>query len=116
MGLAMVRKNVEVYGGTLNLESSEGKGSIFRFTWPKQQQMRREDSDEHLPRRRTAGLNILLVEDDDGDAKALERAFRKSKIANPILRAVDGIEALEMLRGTQRQRRSPRLPICCSST
>jgi signal transduction histidine kinase len=37
MGLAMVRKYVEVFGGTLNLESSEGKGSIFSFTWPKQQ-------------------------------------------------------------------------------
>jgi signal transduction histidine kinase len=39
MGLAMVRKNVEVFGGTLNLESFEGKGSIFRFTWPKQQKL-----------------------------------------------------------------------------
>jgi signal transduction histidine kinase len=37
MGLAMVRKNVEVFGGTVNLESSEGNGSTFRFTWPKQQ-------------------------------------------------------------------------------
>jgi len=44
-------------------------------------------------------LNILLVEDDDGDAKAVERAFRNSAIANPILRAIDGIEALEMIRG-----------------
>ncbi len=40
MGLAMARKNIEVYGGTMNLESSEGKGSLFRFTWPKQQQIR----------------------------------------------------------------------------
>jgi signal transduction histidine kinase len=37
MGLALVQKNIEVFGGTLDLESSEGKGSIFRFTWPKQQ-------------------------------------------------------------------------------
>jgi len=44
-------------------------------------------------------LNILLVEDDDGDAMAVERAFRKHKIANPIMRAIDGIEALEVLRG-----------------
>jgi signal transduction histidine kinase len=39
MGLAMVRKNVEVFGGTLDLESSEGKGSVFRFTWPKRQRI-----------------------------------------------------------------------------
>jgi len=35
MGLAMVRKHVEAAGGTLDLVSAEGEGSIFRFTWPK---------------------------------------------------------------------------------
>ena len=44
-------------------------------------------------------LNILLVEDDDGDAKAVQRAFHKAKIANPIHRAVDGMEALDILKG-----------------
>lgn len=45
-------------------------------------------------------LNILLVDDDDGDAKAVRRAFRKANIANEITRAVDGIDALSILRGT----------------
>ncbi|OBY26698.1 response regulator [Leisingera sp. JC1] len=45
-------------------------------------------------------LNILLVDDDDGDAKAVRRAFRKASIANEITRAVDGIDALDILRGT----------------
>jgi CheY-like chemotaxis protein len=40
------------------------------------------------------------VEDDDGDARAVERAFTKARIANPIQRAVDGVEAVEVLRGT----------------
>ena len=44
-------------------------------------------------------LNILLVEDDDGDAKALQRAFLKARIANPIIRVTDGLEALDLLRG-----------------
>jgi CheY-like chemotaxis protein len=56
---------------------------------------------------RTTPLNILLVEDDDGDAKAVERAFRKAKIANPIVRAVDGVEALEMLKGENGRARPP---------
>lgn len=47
----------------------------------------------------TQPLNIILVEDDDGDAKAVTRAFTKAKIANPIIRAIDGVEALETLRG-----------------
>jgi CheY-like chemotaxis protein len=44
-------------------------------------------------------LNILLVEDDDGDAKAVQRAFQKSQIGARIVRAVDGIEALDVLKG-----------------
>ncbi|MES2207816.1 MAG: response regulator [Pseudomonadota bacterium] len=45
-------------------------------------------------------LTILLIDDDDGDAKAIQRAFHKAKVANHLLRAVDGIEAFDMLRGT----------------
>jgi CheY-like chemotaxis protein len=45
-------------------------------------------------------LNLLLVEDDDGDALAFHRAFQKAGIGNSIIRAVDGIEALDILRGT----------------
>lgn len=44
-------------------------------------------------------VNIVLVEDDDVDAQAAQRAFKSLKIINPIHRAKDGIEALEMLRG-----------------
>ena len=47
----------------------------------------------------TKPVTIVLVEDDDGDAKALDRAFKKAKIVNPICRAIDGIDALQLLRG-----------------
>ncbi|MDA9004099.1 response regulator [bacterium] len=40
---------------------------------------------------------LLLVEDDDIDAEGVERAFSENKIANPIVRANDGLEALELL-------------------
>lgn len=53
-------------------------------------------------------ISILLVEDDDGDAKAVRRAFQKAKIANPIVRAVDGIEALEILNGAGCKEKMPR--------
>jgi len=52
-------------------------------------------------------LNILLVEDDDGDARAVQRAFQKAKIANLIVRAVDGVEALEILRGSNGKNKLP---------
>lgn len=44
-------------------------------------------------------VSILLVEDDEVDAELVVRAFRKLKIANPIVMAKDGIEALAHLRG-----------------
>ncbi len=44
-------------------------------------------------------VNLLLVDDDEVDVQGLRRAFAKSKIANPITVARDGIEALEILRG-----------------
>ena len=37
MGLAMVRKNIEIFGGKVHLQSTVGQGSTFSFTWPKQQ-------------------------------------------------------------------------------
>ncbi|MCC3406186.1 MAG: PAS domain S-box protein [Microcoleus sp. PH2017_10_PVI_O_A] len=36
IGLSLVKKIVESQGGTISLESAEGEGAIFRFTWPKQ--------------------------------------------------------------------------------
>lgn len=44
-------------------------------------------------------VNILLVEDNDVDVEAVRRALRKHQIVNPITVALDGIEALEHLRG-----------------
>lgn len=43
-------------------------------------------------------ISILLVDDDDIDAMGVERALKKLKLANPLFRARDGIEGLEMLR------------------
>ncbi len=44
-------------------------------------------------------LTIVLVEDDDIDAEVVRRNLAKAKIINPLVRATDGIDALEMLRG-----------------
>ncbi len=44
-------------------------------------------------------ISILLVEDNDGHAKLIERNLRKVNLLNPIVRAADGVEALEYLQG-----------------
>ncbi|WP_216629006.1 hypothetical protein [Cognaticolwellia beringensis] len=39
-------------------------------------------------------LNNFIVEDDDGDAKAIFPAFNKARIASPIFRVYDGQESM----------------------
>ena len=43
-------------------------------------------------------VRILVVEDDEIDVKALLKAFKKLKIANPVTVAKDGIEGWEALQ------------------
>ena len=45
-------------------------------------------------------VTILLVEDDDIDAQTVQRGLSAAKIVNPIVRARDGVEALEILNGS----------------
>lgn len=40
---------------------------------------------------------ILIVEDSDADYEATVRAFRKSGMANPFFRCIDGDDALDFL-------------------
>ena len=47
-------------------------------------------------------VSILLVEDDEIDVKALKRAFKKLRIANPITVAKDGIEGWATLQNMKR--------------
>ncbi len=42
---------------------------------------------------------ILLVEDNDDDAELAAMAFHRAKITNPLIRARDGVEALDYLFG-----------------
>ena len=44
-------------------------------------------------------VTLLIVEDDEIDLMGVHRALRDLKISNPTIHAVDGIEALEILRG-----------------
>lgn len=44
-------------------------------------------------------VKFLIVDDDAVDVMAIQRSMKKLRLANPVLVAKDGIEALEILRG-----------------
>lgn len=56
--------------------------------------------------------DILLVEDNPDDVELAMRAFRKNKIANKVVVARDGAEALDYLfcRGVFAERKSKEVP------
>lgn len=56
---------------------------------------------------KTNMVTILLVDDDMVDVMAVKRSFRALKIANPVIEARNGIEALERLRGENGYERVP---------
>jgi two-component system, response regulator len=56
---------------------------------------------------------ILLVEDDDADADLASRAFQRAMVTNALVRARDGLEALDYLfaRGKYAARDTHDLPV-----
>ena len=44
-------------------------------------------------------VTILVVDDDEVDREAVRRSFKRAKIANPVVEAHDGLDALETLKG-----------------
>lgn len=52
-------------------------------------------------------IDILVVEDNEIDLEAVQRAFKKANITNPVHNAWDGVEALEMLSGKNGKQKLP---------
>lgn len=53
-------------------------------------------------------VRLLLVEDNDADAELVLDVFEAQKIRVEIQRAIDGVDALEQLRGTDETPAGPR--------
>lgn len=48
-------------------------------------------------------VEILLVEDNPGDVRLIEEVFKEAKIKNKLVIASDGVQALEILNGTEKE-------------
>jgi CheY-like chemotaxis protein len=49
---------------------------------------------------KTSQIHTMVIDDDEVTVMGVKRAFKKAGIDSPLHVARDGIEALEMLRGT----------------
>ena len=97
LGLALVKKFVELQGGNVRVESTPGKGSIFSFTLPVKSRaavVSRAAEIEPLDMRET---DRVLVVEDDANAYDLIAAALSSAAYLPI-RARHGEEALKLAR------------------
>jgi CheY-like chemotaxis protein len=56
---------------------------------------------------KSSEVAIMLVEDDDIDAMTIKRGLVAANIANPVIRARDGVEALDILQGSNGQEKLP---------
>ena len=90
MGLAICKKIVNSYEGSIWVESKLGEGSIFFFTLPPAKiVIEKPISNE---------IDILLVEDSPADVKLAKEALRRSGLKYQLTVANDGLEALTYLQ------------------
>ena len=98
LGLAITRNLVELMGGSIWLESTEGKGSLFTFKVPVEVSSKakiRKNEAIGLPYEATP-IKTLVVEDNLVNQKVICRLLSKLEITAEV--AANGQECLEALR------------------
>ena len=101
LGLSIAKAYVEMLGGKIWVDSTEGQGSVFYFTIP--YQVGPEENivannafiaDEMPPKINT--IKLLVVEDDEGSSLLIKTFI--NKFCKEILFASDGFESVEICR------------------
>lgn len=100
LGLAITRKFVELMGGTIQLESAPGKGSLFRVEIPVRKLERSDIPVSPVRPGRIIGLEpgqpeyrVLIVEDEEENWQLLERFLESAGFNVEV--ATDGATGIE---------------------
>jgi two-component system CheB/CheR fusion protein len=95
LGLAICRRIVSLYGGTIHCGSREGGGASFSFSLPDAELPETEDV---VGNEMFAIANVLIVDDREADLEMTEIAlFRRPKLRCNLQSARDGREAHRLL-------------------
>ena len=100
LGLSIVKSLVQLFEGTLNLESELGKGTVFTMDFPfrivKEAELEEELEKEIDVTASVTALHILAAEDNSLNQKLLKAIFERLNI--PLTVVNNGQEALDKLR------------------
>jgi len=101
LGLSISKSYVEMLGGSIWVESEEGKGSIFYFTIPYNpvsEETRTIENDGFTENKEVQikKLKILIVEDDEVSYSLLTRILQN--FSKEVLHEITGIKAIETCR------------------
>lgn len=100
LGLAITKAYIEMMGGSIWVESEEGKGSVFYFTLPCSTRHVTKINDHHPAnadnKLEIRKLKILVVEDDEISELLLDKTIKS--LSRSILIARTGIEAVEIVQ------------------
>lgn len=97
LGLSICKMILEKIGGTISLESEEGRGSTFRFTIPYKNEINKKEtikpikSIDTMVKTQLQGKKILVAEDIESNFLLLKVCLEKNY---NLVRAKDGVEAI----------------------
>ena len=95
LGLAISKQLTELMGGSLGIESEEGKGSTFWFRL--KLSLAPQPPQTALPEADLTGVRVLIVDDNDINQVVMEEQLARARIRTGT--AASGGEALDLLRG-----------------
>ena len=97
LGLTIARELVELMGGSIEVQSSPGAGSTFRFRVPfAVSGERAEPASRPVPVDQGGGRKVLLVEDSESNRILVQHYLKGT--AHELRIALNGREAVEMFR------------------